>query len=180
MTGVQTCALPICAADAASQLGVYMFNVHASGGLEMMQAAVEGARKGAEKYGTEIPKITAVTVLTSIDDLRYVRNALPIIEKLPMAPQYENARDELCNFPFLNAVNADIKIRREKNAEDKIKLQKEYLSRFEIPFDNLIKKLGLENLIPDSVLNFAQIAYSAGLDGIVCSEIGRASCRERV
>lgn len=55
------------AADAASQLGVYMFNVHASGGLEMMQAAAEGARSGAEKYGVEIPKIAAVTVLTSID-----------------------------------------------------------------------------------------------------------------
>ncbi|MDP4039829.1 MAG: orotidine-5'-phosphate decarboxylase [Candidatus Pacearchaeota archaeon] len=55
------------AADAASQLGVYMFNVHASGGLEMMQAAAEGARNGAEKYGVKIPKITAVTVLTSID-----------------------------------------------------------------------------------------------------------------
>ena len=55
------------ASDAASQLEVYMFNVHASGGLEMMQAAVEGATAGARKYGTEIPKIAAVTVLTSID-----------------------------------------------------------------------------------------------------------------
>ena len=51
------------AAYAASQLKVYMFNVHASGGLEMMKAAVEGAKK----YRTEIPKIIAVTVLTSID-----------------------------------------------------------------------------------------------------------------
>ncbi len=56
------------AADAASQLGVYMFNVHASGGLEMMRAAVEGARDGAKKYGTRLPKIVGVTVLTSIDD----------------------------------------------------------------------------------------------------------------
>ena len=55
------------AANAAAGLGVYMFNVHASGGVEMMRAAVEGARAGAEKYGTNVPKITAVTVLTSID-----------------------------------------------------------------------------------------------------------------
>jgi len=55
------------AADAAAALGVYMFNVHASGGLEMMQAAVEGAKAGPEKYGKNMPKITAVTVLTSID-----------------------------------------------------------------------------------------------------------------
>jgi len=55
------------AADAASKLGIYMFNIHASGGLEMMQAAVDGAKAGALKYGTKVPKITAVTVLTSID-----------------------------------------------------------------------------------------------------------------
>jgi len=56
------------AADAASKLGVYMFNIHASGGLEMMQAAVEGAKEGAAKYGTKVPKIVGVTVLTSIDN----------------------------------------------------------------------------------------------------------------
>ncbi len=56
------------AADAATQLGVYMFNVHASGGWEMMRAAHDGARIASEKYGTKIPKITAVTVLTSLDN----------------------------------------------------------------------------------------------------------------
>ncbi len=69
------------AADAASQLGVYMFNVHASGGLEMMQAAAEGARNGVEKYGTEIPKIIAVTILTSIDE-DILNNQLRVFEKV--------------------------------------------------------------------------------------------------
>ncbi len=55
------------AAEAASELGVYMFNVHAVGGIEMMQAALEGARKGVELYGTTLPKVIGVTVLTSID-----------------------------------------------------------------------------------------------------------------
>ena len=55
------------AADAATKMGVFMFNIHASGGLEMMKAALEGATKAAEKYRVERPKITAVTVLTSID-----------------------------------------------------------------------------------------------------------------
>lgn len=55
------------AADAATQLGVYMFNVHASGGLEMMEAAVQGSLEGSSKYGKGLPKITAVTVLTSLD-----------------------------------------------------------------------------------------------------------------
>ncbi len=55
------------AANAAAQLGVYMFNVHASGGLEMMQAAMQGAREGAAESGNPVPKVIAVTVLTSLN-----------------------------------------------------------------------------------------------------------------
>lgn len=55
------------AARAAAELGVNMFNVHAAGGSEMMKAAIEGAREGANKSGL-MPKVIAVTVLTSIDD----------------------------------------------------------------------------------------------------------------
>jgi orotidine-5'-phosphate decarboxylase len=55
------------AAEAATELGVYMFNVHASGGLEMMKAAVQGARSAAARCGKRIPKVIAVTVLTSLD-----------------------------------------------------------------------------------------------------------------
>ena len=55
------------AADAATQLGVFMFNVHASGGKEMLEAAKVGATTAAAKYNKRLPKIIAVTVLTSID-----------------------------------------------------------------------------------------------------------------
>ena len=55
------------AANAASHLGIYMFNVHASGGSAMMQAAKEGAIAGAKESGNSLPKIIAVTVLTSLD-----------------------------------------------------------------------------------------------------------------
>lgn len=157
------------AANAAAQLGVYMFNVHASGGQEMMQAATNGAREGASQYETATPKITAVTILTSLDNLRYIQNALPIIEKLPVRPQYEVARMDLCNFPFSQAINADIRIRREKNENEKFKLQKLFLEVYGNPFDSLLKGLGLENIVPDSVLNYARMAHDAGLDGIVCS-----------
>jgi len=52
------------AAKAAAEMGVYMFNVHASGGLLMMKAAKEGV----EEANAEVkPIITAVTILTSID-----------------------------------------------------------------------------------------------------------------
>ncbi|MFH1521444.1 MAG: orotidine 5'-phosphate decarboxylase / HUMPS family protein [archaeon] len=157
------------ASNAATQLGVYMFNVHASGGYEMMQAAVSGAREGAEQYGKTMPKIVAVTVLTSLDNLRYIQNSLPIIEKLPIKSQYEEAKIRLHRFPFSQAIDADIFIRNEKNKNRKIKLQKKFLKEYGDPFDSLLRKLGLENIVPDSVLNYARMAHDAGLDGIVCS-----------
>ena len=50
------------ACEAASRLGIWMLNVHASGGLAMMQAAREGVAKSGKS-----PKLIAVTVLTSMD-----------------------------------------------------------------------------------------------------------------
>jgi len=50
------------ACEAASKLGVWMLNVHASGGSAMMQAARDGVAKSGKS-----PKLIAVTVLTSMD-----------------------------------------------------------------------------------------------------------------
>ena len=50
------------ACAAASRLGVWMLNVHASGGITMMQAARDGVAKTGKS-----PKLIAVTVLTSMD-----------------------------------------------------------------------------------------------------------------
>ena len=55
------------ASRAAAKLGVWMFNVHASGGKEMMAAAVKGAVEGSDAAGVAKPLVIAVTVLTSID-----------------------------------------------------------------------------------------------------------------
>jgi orotidine-5'-phosphate decarboxylase len=54
-------------AKAATKLGVYMFNIHSTGGFEMMKACVESAEKAALEFNTKKPIILAVTVLTSID-----------------------------------------------------------------------------------------------------------------
>ncbi|MDP5031052.1 orotidine-5'-phosphate decarboxylase [Paraglaciecola sp.] len=48
---------------AAADLGVWMVNVHASGGPLML----EQAAKGLEQFGNERPLLIAVTVLTSMD-----------------------------------------------------------------------------------------------------------------
>jgi len=57
------------AVRAAVRQGVWMVNVHASGGSAMMKAAVEAAQDEASKLGIEPPKLIAVTVLTSIDTM---------------------------------------------------------------------------------------------------------------
>lgn len=54
------------AARAAVRMGVWMFNVHASGGSVMMRAAVEAAGDEAHRLGVEMPLVVGVTVLTSI------------------------------------------------------------------------------------------------------------------
>jgi orotidine-5'-phosphate decarboxylase len=54
------------AVAAATSLGVWMVNVHASGGMKMMQAAAEAARRTASTDGRPAPLVIAVTVLTSM------------------------------------------------------------------------------------------------------------------
>jgi orotidine-5'-phosphate decarboxylase len=56
------------AVGAAARLGVWMVNVHASGGMEMMRAAREAADEEAAKVLQSPPLVIAVTVLTSIGE----------------------------------------------------------------------------------------------------------------
>ncbi len=55
------------AARSAARLGVSLFTVHASGGAEMMRAAVEAVTEVAENEQTPRAAVLAVSVLTSID-----------------------------------------------------------------------------------------------------------------
>ena len=60
------------ACEAACKLGVWMLNVHASGGFAMLQAA----REGVDKSGHN-PSLIAVTVLTSMDQLTLNQIGVP-------------------------------------------------------------------------------------------------------
>ncbi|WP_105198903.1 MULTISPECIES: orotidine-5'-phosphate decarboxylase [unclassified Pseudoalteromonas] len=64
------------AVKAAAELGVWMVNVHASGGVEMMQKAKEIL----VPFGDKAPLLIAVTVLTSMDEMQLKQLG---IEKTP-------------------------------------------------------------------------------------------------
>jgi orotidine-5'-phosphate decarboxylase len=55
------------AVRSATRLGVFMLNVHASGGAEMMRAATDAAGQAARDFNVPRPLCLAVTVLTSLD-----------------------------------------------------------------------------------------------------------------
>jgi orotidine-5'-phosphate decarboxylase len=55
------------AVGAAVRLDVQMLTVHASGGMEMLKAAEQGAQQTARQLGHAAPLVLAVTVLTSLD-----------------------------------------------------------------------------------------------------------------
>ena len=55
------------AVSAVTRLGVWMMDVHCSGGLEMMRSAKEAAMKTAKTLNQQPPLVLGVTLLTSIN-----------------------------------------------------------------------------------------------------------------
>jgi orotidine-5'-phosphate decarboxylase len=51
----------------AARLGVSIFNIHASGGMEMMKRTAQAVTETASREGFAKPKVIAVTLLTSLD-----------------------------------------------------------------------------------------------------------------
>jgi len=74
MAGVEAC-----------RLGAQMFNVHALGGLEMMQATVAAANDWCAQHNQPRPILLAVTILTSSTEetLRQVGIDKPVTEMVP-------------------------------------------------------------------------------------------------
>jgi orotidine-5'-phosphate decarboxylase len=72
------------AVDAAVATGAWMINVHASGGMAMMQAAARAAREASVRLGRPAPVMIAVTVLTSMEQeaLRAVGVERPVLDQV--------------------------------------------------------------------------------------------------
>jgi len=90
------------AARSAASLGVQMLTVHASGGAQMIRAAVEGAREGAVAAACVPPAILAVTVLTSMEDATLVsvgvdRDAAAQVELLAAVAREGGANGVVCS-----------------------------------------------------------------------------------
>ena len=80
------------AVAAATRLGVWMVNVHASGGAAMMRAARDAADRESARASRPPPLVIAVTMLTSLDDaavseVGFQRSAAEQVERLAALTQ---------------------------------------------------------------------------------------------
>jgi orotidine-5'-phosphate decarboxylase len=138
------------AADAATGIKAWMFNVHANGGREMLKAAVDSVRSASEKYGLAMrPNVIGVTVLTSIGQAEYLDINRPLVPKL--------GDEDL--MPFLGMTTDD----REMQAQFALRL----LSH---GYDHLVSEDGSRCVaVEQEVANLSRMSHSCGLDGVVCS-----------
>lgn len=72
------------AATEAAKLGVWLLDVHASGGAAMMRAARDAAHDAAARAGVDAPLIVGITVLTSFDEstLGSIGITRPVIDQV--------------------------------------------------------------------------------------------------
>lgn len=81
------------AVDAAVQSGAWMIDVHASGGVAMMQAAALAGSEAAARLRRAPPLLIGVTVLTSMDEaaLRQTGVERPVLDHVVALAQMANA-----------------------------------------------------------------------------------------
>ncbi|MDU2065385.1 MAG: orotidine-5'-phosphate decarboxylase [Sporomusaceae bacterium] len=65
-------------AAALSKLGVSLMTLHSLGGFAMMQAAAQAVKESAAAENREVPKLLAVTILTSMDEAALKQVGCPL------------------------------------------------------------------------------------------------------
>ena len=139
-----------------------MFNVHASGGREMLKSAVKAAQKANEIYGIPKPKTIGVTVLTSIGPAEYLDINKPLVPLL----SYDNLKS------YFGMKTDDIELQKEF-AE---MLTREGYSHLVIDDEKGLRS----NVIEQEVLNLARMSNESGLDGVVCSAADLYAIKEHL
>ena len=90
------------AMTAIGKMGVSFVTTHAAGGSEMLQAAKTGLAEGAKAAGCPMPKLLAITELTSIDDriLHEEQHVdFSLIEAVQNYAQLSEKNGYLCRYP---------------------------------------------------------------------------------
>jgi len=105
------------AAEVATKLGVYIFNVHTSGGLEMMKSAVEASRNISLTLGIRKPLILGVTILTSINQ-EILEKEVGIERRLEEQVVHLAKLAKFAGLEGVIASSREIKIIRETCGED--------------------------------------------------------------
>ena len=70
------------AAETATKMGVWMFNVHAFGGSEMMRRTVDAVKTVVARKKIPPPLVVGVTVLTSFSDLHEINVPLSVDDQV--------------------------------------------------------------------------------------------------
>ncbi len=171
------------ASSAATEKAVWMFNVHASGGVEMMREAKKAAERTAEEYKLKQPFVVGVTILTSIGPAEYLASNLPLVPML--------TKEELRRFYGMKNHETE---KQKEFAELLISKGYDYLTTINYnkkePHQAILKgnnyhitddKRELRcNVIDQEVLNLAQMSQEAGLDGIVCSAADLLAVKDKL
>lgn len=140
----------------ATMHGVLMFNVHASGGFDMLKSAMKGVDKAMadakeQGLGIDRPRVYAVTILTSSDTARLLDTYKPLLRK--------NMQD--IDFRKYYPVSKLMKKKWETLKPE----ERDLIDGME----EILDTHGVRNVIQEQVLHMAKMAHEAGLDGIVCS-----------
>ena len=102
------------AVAAATRLGVWMVNVHASGGSAMLRAARRAAEEEADRRSRPAPLLIAVTMLTSLDQqaLNEVGSGESVVSQVSRLAGLA----EQCGFDGVVASPQEIAIIRQQSA----------------------------------------------------------------
>ena len=104
------------ACEAAARMGVFMLNVHASGGKNMMIGALQAVHRVAEETKKPAPKLLGVTVLTSMKDADL--KEIGVAKKVEKQVQELAVLSQRCGLDGVVASGQEIKIIRKAAGKD--------------------------------------------------------------